>query len=116
MIPFSLYLKAGIVGLVGFLYVKLKSLCIVWCALLTMGCGSQTTLSGVRQALPANLLTPCPDLPALDDGSAETTLRTLVEVSQLYYECQARHDALSAAVRTVRSGSQESADQSDPRN
>lgn len=80
---------------------RLKSLVIVWCVLLTMGCASQTTLSGVRQSLPANLLTPCPDLDPLNDGSAETILRTLVEVSQLYYECQSRQASLAAAVQPL---------------
>ena len=78
-----------------------KSLVIVWCVLLTTGCASPTTLSGVRQSLPANLLTPCPDLEPLNDGSAETILRTLVEVSQLYYECQSRQASLAAAVQPL---------------
>ena len=80
---------------------RLKSLVIVWCVLLTMGCASPTTLSGVRQSLPANLLTPCPDLEPLNDGSAETILRTLVENSQLYYECQSRQASLAAAVQPL---------------
>ena len=55
MIPFSLYLRAGIVGLVVI----------------------------------------------LNDGSAETILRTLVEVSRLYYECQSRQASLAAAVQPL---------------
>lgn len=51
--------------------------------------------------LPANLLTPCPDLPPLDNGSAETILRTIIETSQLYYECQSRQASLAAAVQPL---------------
>ncbi len=40
-----------------------------------------------------------PYLPELADGSGEAILRTLVDVAQLYYECQDRHDALATAVQ-----------------
>lgn len=41
----------------------------------------------------------CPDLTPLDDAQAATVLRKVVEVSEAYYACQRRHDALIEAVK-----------------
>ena len=69
------------------------------CVWMVTACASQTPLLPDRAPLPPSLLTPCPNLPELADGSGEAILRTLVDVAQLYYECQDRHEALATAVQ-----------------
>lgn len=71
------------------------------CALTLTACASPT-MPYVERSYPPNLLAPCPDLPSLEDGTAEAVLSSIVEVSELYYDCQAKHHALVEAVRGVK--------------
>src|SRR3972149_3177586 len=76
-----------------------KSLCIGICALMMMACGRSTPLLPDRSPLPPNLLTACPTLSNLENGSKAAVLRKFVDVGQLYHECRQRHDALINAVQ-----------------
>lgn len=49
--------------------------------------------------IPANLTAPCPELSPLDDKTGAGLLAKLIEVSEQYYQCKARHRGLSEAVR-----------------
>lgn len=40
----------------------------------------------------------CPNLVPLDKAEGAQVLRKLIEVSEMYYECQRRHEALAHAV------------------
>src|SRR3990167_5174616 len=77
-----------------------KSLCIGICVLMTMACGRSIPLLPDRSPLPPNLLTPCPLLSNLENGSGAAVLRKFVDVGQLYHECRQRHDALINAVQS----------------
>jgi hypothetical protein len=54
-----------------------------------MGC-----VASMPRSLPVNLTRLCPDLTPLEEGSGAAITRKLVEVSELYYDCQRRHRAL----------------------
>lgn len=76
--------------------IKTTDIAIV--ALMLTACASTTpaplNLLPPRQP-PASLTSPCPDLPAAQDGRLATLLRNSLERSALYYECQTKHKALS---------------------
>lgn len=50
-----------------------------------------------RPPIPASLLERCPDLTPLEGNTMGHLAAKLVEVSGLYYQCQARHSGLSDA-------------------
>lgn len=50
-----------------------------------------------RPQTPASLLERCPDLTPLEGSTMGHLAAKLVEVSGLYYQCQARHSGLSEA-------------------
>ena len=72
---------------------------------LLAGCAPSMPLLPERAPLPPSLLTPCPALSILEDGSRAAVLRKLVEISALYHECSQRQAALSQAVDPGSSGS-----------
>lgn len=49
---------------------------------------------------PPNLLAACPDLHPLEDGTAGAVLASIVELAEMYYDCQAKHAALAEAVQS----------------
>ena len=55
--------------------------------------------SPVKFQLPANLSDPCAPLPLLDDGQQITMVRWIIEVSGMYRDCAARHDAAVRAYK-----------------
>lgn len=52
-----------------------------------------------RPPIPASLTERCPDLLLLTGNTMGHLAAKLVEVSALYYQCQARHSGLSDAVK-----------------
>lgn len=62
------------------------------------GC-AQPMIPPAPPPLPADLVQACPDLTPIEDGTAAAVLRKLVEASQAYYDCQARHAGLVEAVQ-----------------
>ena len=68
-------------------------------ASLTMGCGSQTKQSVVYRppAPPADLSSPCQDLPLIADGQAVTVAAWVVDTAGAYKDCQAKHTGLLRA-------------------
>lgn len=62
-------------------------------ALTLTGCASPTTRSQAAPA-PAEAMVRCPDLAPLQSATGKAILDKLVEVSEMYYDCQAKHDAL----------------------
>lgn len=55
--------------------------------------------SSVRSPLPPSLLTECPLLTPLPDGTRAAVARKLVEVAESYYDCRSKHRALVEAVK-----------------
>ena len=49
------------------------------------------------QPPPADLAAPCPDLPALADGSAKTVALWIVDAAAQYRDCSARQAGLARA-------------------
>jgi len=74
-------------------YIAFLVLVIIACSILP-GCTSST----MPLTVPPELLKPCPNLTPLDDTTAGAVVWKVVEVAGLYYECQARLDALIDAV------------------
>jgi len=72
---------------------------VMACAL--SGCAwlqdDRPAISLPRPSISANLVAPCENLTPLADGSGASVLRKLVEVSNSYYECARKHDALVQA-------------------
>lgn len=68
------------------------------CALMLTACASPIPPLPDRAPLPASLLTPCPPLPELTDGTGEAVLTSLIDVSHSYYDCKDKHAALVNAV------------------
>lgn len=60
---------------------------------------SQTAVATQLPPIPPSLTERCPDLTTLQGPEMQRVAVKLVEVSALYYQCQARHGALSEAVR-----------------
>ncbi|MCJ0827913.1 hypothetical protein MN869_05505 [Acinetobacter sp. NIPH1876] len=56
-----------------------------------MGCASSTASS---PKIPANLLTPCPDLQQLESGQGSVLMLWAIDVVIKYNECQAKHGAI----------------------
>ncbi|MXS82258.1 hypothetical protein ABD07_03950 [Nitrosomonas oligotropha] len=63
--------------------------------LMLTGCASTTNAPEEPRIPQASLIAECPDLPEASDGKLSTILTVSLERSQLYYDCQARHKALS---------------------
>lgn len=71
---------------------------IVMSVLMMTGCATPIQPLPDKLPLPANLTSHCPNLEPLSDGTGASVLRKLIEVSELYYECQRKHKALVEAV------------------
>ena len=70
------------------------------CALTLTGCGAlMQRSSAARAPLDASLTAECPVLSPLAEGTGAAVLRKMIEVSDAYYDCAARHRALVNAVR-----------------
>ena len=67
--------------------------------LMTGGCASQTKQSVAYQqpAPPADLAAPCPDLPLIEQGDAQTVALWIVDTVGAYKDCQAKHAGLLRA-------------------
>lgn len=74
-------------------------LSIATCASMMMGCAASMPPSKGRAPLDVSLLTPCPPLLPLDDGTGASLLRKLIEVSEMYYDCALSKDKLGEAVK-----------------
>lgn len=61
------------------------------------GCVSGATLmpAASTRRPPPNLITPCEDLPPLRSARGADLLDNHVQTAELYYDCKARHKALS---------------------
>ena len=68
-------------------------------ALTLMGCASQIKPSVVYRppAPPADLASPCQDLPLIADGQAVTVAAWIVDTAVAYKDCQAKHAGLLRA-------------------
>ena len=76
----------------------LIGLCIVTASASMMGCASSSMPQSLAvQPPPADLAAPCPDLPALADGSAKTVALWIVDTAAMYRDCSARHAGLVRA-------------------
>lgn len=58
-------------------------------------CNSITAIPEEPRLAPPALTAECPDLPEALDGKLSTILVNSLERAQMYYDCQARHKALS---------------------
>ena len=84
---------------------KYVSFARLLCALLLapvlmMGCATKSTPQSIPYkvpAPPADLAAPCPDLPLISDGQAQTVALWIVDAVEQYRDCQARHDGLVRA-------------------
>jgi hypothetical protein len=65
------------------------------------GCAAPMPPSAERSPLPADLLTQCPNLLPLDDAVADSVLRKIVEISEMYYECARGKSALIEAIKVA---------------
>lgn len=67
--------------------------------ILLSGCSTAPSATDCppRPPIPASLLERCPDLAPLQGSTMGHLAAKLVEVSSLYYQCQARHSGLSDA-------------------
>ncbi|MHA3051169.1 hypothetical protein [Acinetobacter sp. ANC 4640] len=53
----------------------------------------------VKPTIPANLVTPCPNLTTPSDGTAKSVLLWSVDTVDKYNDCKAKHAALVEAVK-----------------
>ena len=81
------------------LYAKPLSVPLLALALGLTGCASSTRQSVAYQppAPPADLAAPCPDLPLISDGQAQTVALWIVDAVESYKDCQARQSGLVRA-------------------
>jgi uncharacterized lipoprotein YmbA len=78
---------------------NMKSLILVAAlSIVLVGCAAPTPKIPNYQ-LPANLTTPCEELPPLQNGSLGDLYKYTVEIATLYNQCAIKHDALSQAVK-----------------
>ena len=76
----------------------LIGLSIVIASASIMGCASSSMPQSLAvQPPPADLAAPCPDLPALADGSSKTVALWIVDTAAQYRDCSARHAGLVRA-------------------
>ena len=80
-------------------YAKPLSALSLGLALMTQGCSTSTKQSVAYQppAPPADLAAPCPDLPLISDGQAQTVALWIVDAVESYKDCQARQSGLVRA-------------------
>src|SRR3990167_685356 len=67
--------------------------------LMLTACASPGAPSSGRALIPANLTSLCQPLPDLQDGTAGSALRWIVEASDAYHDCARKHQALVEAVK-----------------
>ncbi|MCE7915405.1 MAG: hypothetical protein DYH15_12200 [Nitrosomonas sp. PRO4] len=72
-----------------------KMLIMAIAASMLTACGSTTVIPAETRIPPAALTAQCPDLTDAPDGKLATILENSLERAQMYYDCQARHKALS---------------------
>lgn len=78
----------------------MKILTLVLSAALITGCATSTP-KVTEYEFPANLTTPCDELPRLRAGSLANLYKYTLEIATLYNQCAMRHDALSEAVKKI---------------
>lgn len=76
----------------------MKLLIIASLSLFVVGCAAPTPKIPDYQ-IPANLITPCEELPHIRAGSLADLYKYTIEIATLYNQCAIRHDALSEAVK-----------------
>lgn len=65
--------------------------------LILSGCASFPRM--IKAPVPPSLTQPCPKLPKLSNPEMGAMLSNHVETAEMYYECAAKHNALSELVK-----------------